>query len=441
MTQDEYFPAVETVSYEGPESDDPLSYAYYDPERRVGEKTMAEHLRFSVAFWHTFVEEGTDPFGAGTMQRPWDDVEDPMERAEARVDAAFEFIEKLGVPYFCFHDRDVAPSGETIAESNANFDRIVDRIEDRMNETGIELLWGTPQLFYEPKYAHGAATSPNADVYAHAAAQTKQALDVTTRLDGENFVIWGGREGYTTLLNTDMDREFENLARFLRMVADYADDVGFDGQLLIEPKPKEPTKHQYDFDAATVLSFLRNHGLEEEFTLNLEGNHATLAGHTFQHELRYARINDALGSVDANQGDKLLGWDTDQFPTDVKTTTLAMLEILEAGGIAPGGLNFDAKVRRESFEPVDLFYGHVSGIDTFAKGLLVARDLRESGVFEEFVESRYSGYEESIGADVAAGQTDLAALAEYAENNGPPELDSGRQERLELILNRHIAKF
>lgn len=436
----EYFPSVDRVTYAGPESDDALSFSYYDPEKQVGERTMEDHLRFSVAFWHTLTHDGADPFGAGTMQRPWDDVDDPLERAKARVDAAFELIDKLGVPYFCFHDRDVAPRGETLAETNANLDAIVDRIEDRMDATGIDLLWGTPQLFYEPKYVHGAATAPNADVFAHAAAQTKKALDVTTRLGGENFVLWGGREGYKTLLNTDLGLELDNLARFLRMVADYADDAGFDGQLLVEPKPKEPTKHQYDHDAAAVLSFLREYGLEDRFSLNIEANHATLAGHTFQHELRYARVNDALGSVDANRGDELLGWDTDQFPTDVYATTLAMYEILERGGLAPGGLNFDARVRRESFEPVDLFYGHVSGMDAFARGLQVAHNLRKDGALADFVEDRYASYEEGIGADITGGRADLESLESYALDNDDVDLRSARQERMETMLNRYILE-
>ncbi|MFB6201050.1 MAG: xylose isomerase, partial [Halorhabdus sp.] len=291
----EYFPEIDPITYEGPDAEDPLAFNYYEPDRQVGEKTMEEHLRFSVAYWHTLVEDGSDPFGTGTMQRPWDDIDDPMEQAHARVDAAFELFEKLGVPYFCFHDRDVAPQGDGLAASNANLDEIVDHIEEKMDETGVELLWGTAQLFLEPKYMHGAATSPNADVFAHAAGQVKKAMEVTERLGGENFVFWGGREGYKTLLNADMGRELDNMARFFRMAADYADDIGFDGQLLIEPKPKEPTKHQYDFDAANVLAFLREYGLEDRFSLNLEANHATLAGHTFRHELQYARINDALG--------------------------------------------------------------------------------------------------------------------------------------------------
>jgi xylose isomerase len=436
----EYFPEIDHVAYEGPDSDDPLSFGYYEPERRIGDRTMEEHLRFSVAYWHTFTHDGSDPFGTGTMQRPWDDVDDPMERAKVRVDAAFEFMDKLGVPYFCFHDRDVAPRGKSLAESNSNLEAIVDRIEAKMDETGIDLLWGTAQLFLEPEYVHGAATSPNADVFARAAAQAKQAMDVTNRLGGENFVFWGGREGYKTLLNTDVGLELENMARFLRMAADYADDIGFDGQLLIEPKPKEPTKHQYDHDASAVLAFLRDHGLEDRFSLNLEANHATLAGHTFQHELRYARVNGALGSVDANQGDKLLGWDTDQFPTDVYGTTLALYEILENGGLDPGGLNFDAKVRRESFEPVDLFHGHIAGMDAFARGLEVAHEIRDSGEFSDVLDERYRSYDSGIGADIVDGDSDFESLEAYALENDDIDVRSGRQERLETILNRYILE-
>lgn len=435
----EYFPEIDEITYEGPDSEDPLSFSYYEPDKEVGEKTMAEHLRFSVAFWHTLTEDGSDPFGAGTMQRPWDDIDDPMEKAHARVDAGFEFFEKLGVPYFCFHDRDIAPRGDDLAESNENLDEIVDHVEEKIEETGVELLWGTSQLFMEPKFMHGAATSPNPDVFAHAAGQVKKAMEVTERLGGENFVFWGGREGYKTLLNSDMGRELDNMGRFFQMAADYADDIGFDGQLLIEPKPKEPTKHQYDFDAANVLAFLREYGLEDRFNLNLEANHATLAGHTFRHELQYARINDSLGSVDANQGDKLIGWDTDEFPTDVYMTTLAMWEVLENDGLAPGGLNFDAKVRRESFEPVDLFYGHVTGMDTFARGLEVAHALREDNVFEDVIDDRY-GYDEGIGAEIAAESADFESLAEYALNNDGIDLESGRQEKLKSVLNRYILE-
>ncbi|MFB6295597.1 MAG: xylose isomerase [Halobacteriales archaeon] len=432
----EHFPAIDPIEYEGPDTDEDLAFRYYDPDRELGGTRMEDHLRFSVAFWHTFRERGTDPFGNPTTEFPWDDIDDPLDRALARIDAAFEFMGKLGVPYFCFHDRDVAPRGEDLTGTNA----VVDRIQARMDETGIDLLWGTAQLFAEPKYAHGAATSPNAEVFAHAAAQVKKIIDVTDRLGGENVVFWGGREGYKTLLNTDLGRELDNMARFLEMAADYADDVGFDGGLLIEPKPREPTKHQYDYDAATVLAFLREYGLADRFDLNVEANHATLADHTFQHELRYARENDALGSVDANQGDTLVGWDTDEFPTDVYATTLAMYEILAAGGIAPGGLNFDARVRRESVDPVDRFYGHVAGMDAFARGLEVAHALHEDDAFAAVVEERYASYEEGVGARIAAGETDLESLAEHAHGTGEIDLASGRQERLEAILNQYVLE-
>ena len=436
----EYFPEVPSIEYEGSGSDEAFAFEYYDPEREVGGETMEEQLRFSMAFWHTLTEDGSDPFGAGTMRRPWDSVDDPMEKAEARVRAGFEFMDKLNVPYFCFHDRDVAPTGETLRETNDNLDEIVDLTSSLMDDTGIELLWGTAQLFYEPKYVHGAATAPNAEVFAHAGAQVKKAMEVTERLGGDNFVFWGGREGYETLLNTDMGREQDNMARFLRMAADYADDIGFDGQLLLEPKPKEPTKHQYDFDVATVLGFLRRYDLDDDFKVNVEANHATLAGHTFQHELRYARINDMLGSVDANQGDDQLGWDTDQFPTDVYATTLAMYEILRGGGLAPGGLNFDAKVRRGSFEPTDLFHGHIAGMDAFARGLEVAHAMIEDGALEEFVDERYDSYRTGIGRRIENGDADLADLEAHALDAGDPTVSSGRQERLESVLNRYVIQ-
>ena len=437
---EEFFPEVDRIAYEGPESDEALAFDYYDPEEVVGDRTMAEHLRFSVAFWHTFTEDGSDPFGAPTMQRPWDDIEDPMEQAKARVRAAFEFMDKLGVPYFCFHDRDVAPRGDSLAETNENLEEIVALIEEQIERYDVELLWGTAQLFYEPKYVHGGASSPDADVFAHAAAQVKKALDVTERLDGENFVFWNGRDGYETLLNTDMGLELDNTARFLRMAADYAEDIGFDGQLLLEPKPEEPTKHQYDFDAATAFAFLRKYDLDDRFALNVEANHATLAGHTFEHELRYARTNGVLGSVDANRGDKLLGWDTDQFPTDVYATTLAMYEVLENGGLAPGGLNFDAKVRRASFEPIDLFYGHIAGMDAFARGLKAAHALVESGELASFVEERYESYQEGIGRKIVEGDTDFEELNRHALDTRPIEVSSGRQERLESVLNRYVLE-
>ena len=436
----EYFKNVDKVKYEGADSDNPLAFKHYNPDEVVGEKTMAEHLRFSTAYWHTFVEPGDDPFGDGTMQRPWDDIKDPVAKAEARVEAAFEFMEKLGVEYFCFHDRDVAPEGDSLAETNKILDQIVQLIEDKMKETGKKLLWGTANLFSHPRFVHGAATSSNADVYAYAAAQVKKALEVTNHLGGENYVFWGGREGYETLLNTDMELEQDNLARFFEMALDYAAKIGFKGQFLIEPKPKEPTKHQYDFDSATVLSFLQKYDLQDHFKLNIEANHATLAGHNFQHELYLARINNALGSVDANQGDMLLGWDTDQFPTNIYTTTMAMYEILKNDGLGSGGLNFDAKVRRASFKPIDLFYGHIAGMDAFAKGLKVANDLLEDDVLEEFVEKRYRSFRTGIGKKVANGETDFEELAAYALENDDIENESGHQELLEAKINQYLLK-
>ena len=433
----EIFPEVNTIEYEGEDSKNPLAFKYYNPQEKIGDKTMEEHLRFSVAYWHTFTGDGSDPFGSATMERPWNDIDDPMEKAKLRVKAAFEFMSKLGVKYFCFHDRDIAPAGKNLSETNQNLDTIVDLIEEKMNEYDINLLWGTACLFDHPRFMNGAASSPNADVFAYSAAQVKKAMEVTKRLGGENYVFWGGREGYETLLNTDMGIEQDNIARFFEMAIDYAEKIGFDGQLLIEPKPKEPTKHQYDFDVSTVLAFLRKYNLQDYFKLNIEANHATLAGHTFQHELQTARINDALGSVDANQGDMLLGWDTDQFPTDVYKTTLAMYEILKNDGLAPGGLNFDATVRRPSFEPIDMFYGHIAGMDSFARGLKTAHRLLEDRVFEDILKERYQSYQSGIGKKIREGKIGFDELAEYAKNN-EIQNRSGHQEKLEAILNSYI---
>jgi xylose isomerase len=433
----EIFPEVKKIKFEGKDSKNPLAYKYYNPKEKIGDKTMEEHLRFSVAYWHTFTGDGTDPFGSATMERPWNDIDDPMEKAKLRVEAAFEFMSKLGVKYFCFHDRDIAPTGKNLSETNKNLDTIVDLIEEKMNEYDINLLWGTACLFDHPRFMNGATSSPNADVFAYSAAQVKKAMEVTKRLGGENYVFWGGREGYETLLNTDMGIEQDNIARFFEMAIDYAEKIGFDGQLLIEPKPKEPTKHQYDFDVSTVLAFLRKYNLQDYFKLNIEANHATLAGHTFQHELQTARINNALGSVDANQGDMLLGWDTDQFPTDVYKTTLAMYEILKNDGLAPGGLNFDATVRRPSFEPIDMFYGHIAGMDSFARGLKTAHRLLEDRVFEDILKERYQSYQSGIGKKIKEGKIGFEELAEYAKNN-EIQNRSGHQEKLEAILNSYI---
>lgn len=432
-----YFKNIGKIVYEGRESDNPLAFKHYNPQEVVLGKTMEEHLRFAVAYWHTYVGDGSDPFGIGTAIRPWDSLTG-MDKAKARVEANFEFMEKLGLPFFCFHDRDIAPEGETLQETNANLDVIVALLKDHMRSTGKKLLWNTANMFTHPRYTHGAGTTCNADVYAYAAAQLKKSLEIGKELGAENYVFWGGREGYESLLNTDMALELDNLARLYRMAIDYAKEIGFDAQFLIEPKPKEPTKHQYDFDAATTIAFLRKYGLENHFKLNLEANHATLAGHTFEHEIRVAAINGMLGSLDANQGDLLLGWDTDEFPTDLYATTLTMYEVLKAGGLGRGGVNFDAKVRRGSFEPEDLFHAHIAGMDAYAWGLKAAARLIEGKVLDAFVEERYRSFREGIGADIVAGRATLASLEQYALQNKPIRNESGRLERIRAALNEAI---
>ncbi len=433
------FPNVPKISYEGPKSKNPLAFKHYDAGEIVEGKTMRDHLRFSVVYWHTFRGRGVDVFGAGTMLRPWDDGTESVENAQKRVRVAFEFIEKLGAPFYAFHDRDVAPEGGNLAQSNKNLDAVVDVLEEEQERTGIKLLWGTACLFAHPRYAHGAATSCNAEVFAYAAAQVKKALEVTHRLGGAGYVFWGGREGYSTLLNTDIKLELENLARFLHMAVDYKKKIGFKGQFYIEPKPKEPTKHQYDSDAAACLNFLREFGLKDHLKLNLETNHATLAGHTMHHELEVAAAAGALGSIDANTGDLMLGWDTDQFPTDIYLTTQCMLSILKAGGLTTGGVNFDAKVRRESFEPVDLFYAHIGGMDAFARGLKIAAAIRKDGRLAEFVKSRYSSWETGVGAKIRGGKANFKDLEKFilAKGEAAPNV-SGRQEFLENLINEFI---
>ena len=432
-----YFPQVSKVEYEGPGSTNPFAFKHYNPRETVAGKTMEEHLRFSVAYWHAFTGAGADPFGAGTAERPWDRYTG-LDLAKARVEAAFEFIVKMNIRFFCFHDRDIAPEGDTLRETNRNLDTIVAMIKDHMKSTGVKLLWNTANLFTHPRYVHGAGTACNADVYAYAAAQLKKSLEIGKELGAENYVFWGGREGYESLLNTDMKFELDNLAYFLQMAVDYAKEIGFNAQFLIEPKPKEPTKHQYDFDAATTIAFLQNYGLKNHFKLNLEANHATLAGHTFEHELRVARIHGMLGSIDANQGDLLLGWDTDEFPTDLYATTLAMYEILLGGGFTTGGVNFDAKVRRTSFEPVDLFYAHIAGMDSFAIGLKVAAKLIEDKALQKYVDERYASFREGIGAEIAARRVDFKKLEEYALQNKPIVSKSGRIEVLRTIVNQYL---
>lgn len=434
-----YFESVNKVSYEGKNSKNPFAFKYYNPEEIVGGKTMKEQLRFSVAYWHTFTADGTDPFGAATMQRSWNKY-DGMDLAKARVEAAFQLFEKLDVPFFAFHDRDIAPEGNTLKETNKNLDVIVSMIQEYMKTSNVKLLWNTANMFTNPRFVHGAATSCNADVFAYAAAQVKKGLETAKELGAENYVFWGGREGYETLLNTNLKLELDNLARFMHMAVDYAKEIGYTGLFLIEPKPKEPTTHQYDTDAATTISFLRQYGLDKHFKLNLEANHATLAGHTFEHELRVARVQGFLGSVDANQGDPLLGWDTDEFPTDLYSTTLAMYEILQNGGLGSGGLNFDAKVRRGSFEQEDLVYAHVAGMDAFARGLKVAHKLLEDRILENIIDERYSSFKEGIGLEIVEGRANFHTLEQYALQNTNITNKSGRQERLKAILNQYILE-
>ena len=433
------FPEIECIRYEGPDSKKPLAFRHYDADEVIEGKTMKDHMRFSVVYWHTFRGTGSDPFGAATMQRPWDDGSESVENAINRVRAAFELIEKLGAPYYAFHDRDVAPEGATLAETNRNLDAVVDVLEQEQQRTGIKLLWGTANMFSHPRYLHGASTSCNADAFAFAASQVKKCLEVTQRLGGENYVFWGGREGYQNLYNTDLKREMDHMGTFMHMAVDYAREIGFTGQFLIEPKPKEPTKHQYDSDAAACINFLRAYELTDAFKLNIETNHATLAGHTMMHELDYAAMQGMLGSIDANTGDLLLGWDTDQFPTDYYLTAQVMLMLLKYGGVAPGGVNFDAKVRRESFEPIDLFYAHVGGMDAFARGLKIAAAIRADGELQSFVDQRYSSWDSGIGAEVEAGTAGMARLEEYMLDKGDIAANqSGRQEMLEHLVNRYL---
>jgi xylose isomerase len=431
-----YFENIEKVQYEGKGTNNPYAYKHYDPQEKVLGKSMEDHLRFAVAYWHTFTGTGSDPFGVGTAIRGWDRFQG-MDLAKARVEANFEFLEKMGISYFCFHDRDIAPEGASLEETNKNLDVIVDMMQQYMKSSGKKLLWNTANMFTNPRFVFGAGTAVNADVYAYAAAQVKKGLEVGKQLGAGNYVFWGGREGYETLLNTDMALELDNMARLLHMAVDYAQEIGFDAQFLIEPKPKEPTKHQYDFDAATTISFLRKYGLTDYFKLNLEANHATLAGHTFEHEIRVAAIDGLLGSLDANQGDLLLGWDTDEFPTDLYSTTLAMYEVLKAGGLGRGGINFDAKVRRGSFEQEDLFLAHIAGIDTYAWGLKAAAKLIEERVLDRIVEERYRSFGEGIGADIVAGKATLASLEQHALNH-PIRNESGRQEQIKMVVNEII---
>ena len=434
----DFFSNIHQVNYEGPDSRNPLAFREYNADEMIGGKTMKDHLKFAVAYWHTFRGSGLDPFGSPTMIRPWDDGSDSMENALRRMRVNFEFLQKLGAEYYCFHDRDVAPEGKTLAESNRNLDEVVKLAKQLQSDTGIKLLWGTANLFSNPRYMCGAATNPDAHVFAYAAAQVKKAMEVTLELGGTNYVFWGGREGYQTLLNTDMKRELDHMAAFLKMAAEFKKEIGFTGTLLIEPKPKEPTKHQYDFDAATVISFLRAYGLEKDYKLNIECNHATLAAHTFQHDLTVAAESGFLGSVDANTGDPLLGWDTDQFNTDYRELTLAMLVILANGGFTNGGLNFDAKLRRESTDVEDMFVAHISSMDAFARGLKNAVKIMEEGILPGMKKERYSSYDTGIGGKIEKGEVSFKELEKWVLEKGEPESQSGKQELYEMTLNYYL---
>ena len=434
-----FFPKIKKIKYEGPDSKNPLAFKWYNEDEIVAGKTMKEHLRFSVVYWHTFRNPLSDPFGVGTAFRPWDDGSESVKNAQKRVRAAFEFIEKLGAPYYAFHDRDVAPEGKSLAASNKNLDAVAKVLKAEQQRTGIKLLWGTACLFANPRYMHGAATSCNADAFAYAAAQAKKAIEVTHQLGGEGYTFWGGREGYSTLWNTDIKRELDHLGTFLHMAVEHKKKIGFKGQFYIEPKPMEPTKHQYDSDAAACLNFLRQYKLTSHFKLNLETNHATLAGHEMQHEIEVAIAANALGSIDANTGDPMLGWDTDQFPTSLYLTSECMLGILKMGGFKTGGVNFDAKVRRESYEPIDLFHAHIGGMDTFARGLKIATAIRTDGRLAEFVRNRYRSWDAGIGKKIESGKASFRTLETYMLKKGEAtKNESGRQEFLENLINEFI---
>jgi xylose isomerase len=433
-----FFPGIKRIPYEGPHTKNPLAFRFYDEQERVGGRTMKQHLRFGVAYWHAMKNPLADPFGVGTAIRPWNSGS-PLKVIEQTARACFEFMEKTGIDYYCFHDRDVAPEMPTLRESHKMLEAAARILGKLQRDTGKKLLWGTACLFAHPRYQQGAATSPSAEVFAYAAAQVKRAMEVTHELKGEGYTFWGGREGYSTLLNTDMKRELDHLAAFLHMAVDYKRKLGFKGQFYIEPKPREPTTHQYDSDAAACLNFLRAYGLIDHFKLNIETNHATLAGHTVQHDLVVAASAGALGSIDANTGDELIGWDTDQFPTSLYTTTQIMLCVLRMGGFTTGGLNFDAKVRRESYEPVDLFHAHIGGMDAFARGLKIAHAVMADGRLEEFVKRRYASFDSGIGARIEARKTNFTQLEKFAMKlRKSPLPASGRQEMLENLLNDFI---
>ncbi len=434
----EYFKGIDKIKFEGKGSQNPLAFKYYQPEKVVMGKTMAEHFKFAIAYWHAFTNTGGDPFGPGTKSFPWNKSTDPIQRAKEKMDAAFEFLEKIGVNYFCFHDFDLIDEGDSLSESKKRLDIISDYALEKMAGTDLKVQWGTANLFSHPRYMNGAATNPDFNVVAFAGAQVKNALDTTIKLGGENYVFWGGREGYMSLLNTDMKREQEHLARFLHMAKDYGRGAGFKGTFFIEPKPMEPSKHQYDFDCATVLGFLREYDLLADFKLNIEVNHATLANHTFAHELQVAANAGALGSMDANRGDYQNGWDTDQFPMDLYELTEAMLVFLQSGGLQGGGVNFDAKTRRNSTDLEDLFYAHIGGMDAFARALLTAESILSNSDYLALRKSRYASFDEGEGKSFESGKMELSALAKLAHENKEPKQISGKQELYEMIINNHI---
>lgn len=434
----EFFKGIGQIQFEGTKSDNPLAYRWYDENKIIAGKSMKEHLKFACAYWHSFVATGGDPFGEATLLQPWNEKADAVERAKDKMDAAFEFITKMNLPYYCFHDVDLVDYTNDIKENDRRLQALVDYAKIKQAESGVKLLWGTANLFSHRRYMNGAATNPNFHVLAHGAAQVKSALDATIALGGENYVFWGGREGYMSLLNTNTKREQEHLAKFLHSAKDYARGQGFKGTFLIEPKPCEPTKHQYDYDAATVISFLRQYDLLEDFKLNLEVNHATLAGHTFQHEVQVAADAGLLGSMDANRGDYQNGWDTDQFPNNINEVTEAMLIVLEAGGLQGGGINFDAKIRRNSTDAADLFHAHIGGMDTFARALVTADQILQHSDYTKIRKERYASFDSGAGSDFEAGKMTLEGLREYAIQQGEPETISGKQELLENIINRYI---
>lgn len=438
LGEKEYFKGIGQIKFEGRGSDNPLAYKWYDENAIVAGKTMKDHMRFAVAYWHTFCGTGADPFGPGTKHFAWDVKIDAVPRAKDKMDAAFEFITKLGVPYYCFHDIDLVDEGKSLSEYESNLSAIVDYAKLKQAESGVKLLWGTANVFSNERYMNGASTNPDFAVLAHAGTQVKNAIDATIALGGENYVFWGGREGYMSLLNTNMKRELAHLGQFLTIARDYARANGFKGKFFIEPKPAEPTKHQYDFDSATVIGFLREHNLQDDFMINIEVNHATLAGHTFQHELQVAADGGFLGSIDANRGDRQNGWDTDQFPVDLNELTESMLIILEAGGITHGGVNFDAKTRRNSTDLEDIFYAHIGGMDNFARALVTADNILQKSDYKKFRANRYASFDSGKGAEYEAGKLGLADLRDFALANGEPKQTSGRQEWLENIVNQYI---